>query len=150
VLGPVACAKKNLSHSGRWVVLFRWMQPNGNGVPKPHRSHTLDPQLHWKPVHLSLSGGYFRLVFQGSCQNRLAGTEIDEMRGSKKHASATSVIIIAAGRPAAECYHGSFTFDLFDLSRNLIAEVTGDLSAERITPDRWAIVARGENFPLAR
>ena len=52
-------------------------------MPKLHGFHTLDPQLHWKPVHLSLSGGHFRLVFQGSCQNLLAGTEIDQMRGSE-------------------------------------------------------------------
>ena len=32
-------------------------------------------------------------------------------------------------------YHGSFTLELFDLSGNLIFEATGDLTAERITPD---------------
>ena len=44
----------------------------------------------------------------------------------------TEIVTLDAG---GNSYHGSFTFDLFDLSRNLIAEVTGDLSAERITPD---------------
>jgi hypothetical protein len=44
----------------------------------------------------------------------------------------TEIVTLDAG---GNSYHGSFTFDLFDLSRNLIAEVTGDLTAERITPD---------------
>ena len=32
-------------------------------------------------------------------------------------------------------YHGSFVFDIFDLSGNLTSEVTGDETAERIKPD---------------
>ncbi len=32
-------------------------------------------------------------------------------------------------------YHGSFTFDFYDLSGNLTSEVTGALTAQRITPD---------------
>jgi hypothetical protein len=35
----------------------------------------------------------------------------------------------------ANTYHGTFTEDVFDLSGNLIFEATGDLNAERITPD---------------
>ena len=34
-----------------------------------------------------------------------------------------------------DSFHGSFTFDLYNLSGNLISEVTGDLSAKRITVD---------------
>jgi hypothetical protein len=34
-----------------------------------------------------------------------------------------------------DSFHGSFTFDAYDLSGNLISEVTGDLSAKRITVD---------------
>jgi hypothetical protein len=34
-----------------------------------------------------------------------------------------------------DSYHGSFTFDVYNLSGNLISEVTGDLSAKRITVD---------------
>jgi hypothetical protein len=44
----------------------------------------------------------------------------------------TEIVTLDAG---GNSYHGSFTFDLFDLSKNLIFEATGDLTAERITPD---------------
>jgi len=36
---------------------------------------------------------------------------------------------------SGDSYHGSFIFDLYDLSGNLIFEATGELTAERITPD---------------
>jgi hypothetical protein len=42
-----------------------------------------------------------------------------------------SVTVDAGG----DSYAGSFTFDLFDLSGNLIDEVQGTLTATRITPD---------------
>jgi hypothetical protein len=42
-----------------------------------------------------------------------------------------SVTVDAGG----DSYGGSFTFDLFDLSGNLIDEVKGTLTATRITPD---------------
>src|SRR5438876_9990938 len=79
------------------------MQPNGNGVPKlqifshARSSASLEARPSF-PVWRLL-----RASIQGSGQNLLRGTEIDRMRGSKKHASATSVIIIiAAGRDGAE------------------------------------------------
>ncbi len=37
--------------------------------------------------------------------------------------------------PGGNSYHGSFKFDVFDLSHNLVFEAKGDLKAERITPD---------------
>lgn len=37
--------------------------------------------------------------------------------------------------PGGNSYQGSFTFDTFDLSGNLLSEVTGTLTADRITPD---------------
>ena len=42
------------------------------------------------------------------------------------------VVTLDAG---ANTYHGTFSEDVFDLSGNLIFEATGDLNAERITPD---------------
>jgi len=35
----------------------------------------------------------------------------------------------------ANQYHGTFKYDAHDLSGNLLFEATGDLNAERITPD---------------
>jgi len=55
---------------------------------------------------------------------------------SNGNLSGSGVIIeIVTLHAGGDSYHGTFKYDAYNLSGNLIFEATGDLNAERITPD---------------
>src|SRR5207247_10330344 len=76
---------------------------------------TLDPQLHWKPVHLSLSGGYFGLVFRAPvkiCSGALKSIECEVQRNTlQQHPSSLLLRQAETAQKFAEAMVGAQRFE---------------------------------------
>ncbi len=133
----IAGAARPASIVGLWHVLFvSGGQPFDEGFDQWHRDGTEILNDTAPPQPANGSGtvclGVFKKTGPGTYKLKHPFWSFDANGNlAGKGFINQDVTLDASG----DSYHGSFIFDLYDLSGNLIFEATGELTAERITPD---------------